>query len=121
MVISCFALHNFCVRNGVPLPDEVNNQEQGPNLPERHENGAANDNRNGNMEPNRIAILHKYSSAIHIMYCSSISDWKLALALVLGCGLLFLLLTILLCRACGSQGQYRRQSEKLYHIKIKSS
>ena len=58
VVISCFALHNFCVRNGVPLPDEVNNQEQGPNLPERHENGAANDNRNGNMKRNRIAELY---------------------------------------------------------------
>ena len=58
MVISCFALNNFWVKNGVPLPDAVHNQEQGPDLPERHENGAANESRNRNMKRNRIAELY---------------------------------------------------------------
>ena len=59
----------FLFLDRVSPQDEVHNQGKGPNLPEWHENGAANDITNRNMEQNRIAKLY--------MYCIFISDWKL--------------------------------------------
>ena len=54
---SMFALQNFCVKHGVPLP-AVDDENEQVHLPERRERGAADDLESGAAKRNRLALQH---------------------------------------------------------------